>query len=150
MNNVTEPLSPLKVTAIKKHFKAFFLDVGLIKTMSEVANGDILLNKDFRFKGALTESFVSQQLTATLKNTSFYYSIPNKLEIDFLIDIDGDVYPIEVKGGTNTRSASLKLYNEKYKPKKYIRLSKNILSINNNVVDLPIYLISRILHLGLK
>ncbi|GMO13507.1 MAG: ATP-binding protein [Mycoplasmoidaceae bacterium] len=143
-NNVSEPLAPLKASVIQNHFKAFFLDVGLIKTMAEISNEQILLNKDFRFKGALTESFVKQQLTACMNNTTFYYSIPNKIEIDFLVDIKGDIYPIEVKGGINTRSASLNKYIDTYKPRKYIRLSQNNIAINHNTIDLPLYLVSRI------
>ena len=70
----------------------------------------------------------------------FYYNF-KKYEIDFLIRIDGNIIPVEVKSGRRKNSRSLNEYIEKYKPFYSIRLSTKNFGFENNIKTVPLYAI---------
>lgn len=63
----------------------------------------------------------------------------NSYEVDFLINIDGDIIPVEVKASDNVTSKSLKYYVNRYKPKYSIRLSTKNFGIANGIKSIPLY-----------
>ena len=109
--------------------------------MSGVSEKIILeANSIFKeFKGALAEQFICQELL-TLEEEPFYWSVENsQAEIDFLIQRDDKIIPIEVKSGINLQAKSLKVYIEKYKPLVALRVSLANYKTTDNIIDLPIY-----------
>jgi predicted AAA+ superfamily ATPase len=101
----------------------------------------------FIFKGALTEQYVLEELTA-LSIKPFYWSPDNaKAEIEFLIQGEREVYPLEAKAEINLKSASLKSYFERYAPTFEIRVSMHKRSSGARIEDIPLYGIPAILPL---
>jgi predicted AAA+ superfamily ATPase len=97
------------------------------------------------FKGALTENFVIQQLLINEDNDIYYWANENNTaEVDFVIQNEEEIIPIEVKSGTNTKSVSFKFFCEKYKPVKAIRASLADYKQEEWMVNLPLYAINSV------
>jgi uncharacterized protein len=141
-NCVTKPIIPLNAYADIDTFKLFILDVGLLNAIAKV-DQKILLEKNkilVEFKGALTEQFVAQQLK--LNHDIYYWVAPNATaEIDFLIQSQNEIIPIEVKAEENLKSKSLKVFVEKYKPNTAIRTSMNGYRTQDWLINVPLYAI---------
>lgn len=76
----------------------------------------------------------------TINVEPFYWSVDNsQAEIDFLIQYDDQIIPLEVKSGVNLQAKSLKTYIEKYNPSKALRVSQANYKISGNIIDLPMY-----------
>ncbi len=129
--------SPLKAFASSDKFKIYLSDVGLLRSLSNLDYDEILLDKNEMFKGVLTENYVACELYPKTKEL-YYYSF-DKYEIDFLVKIDGDIIPIEVKSGKRTSSKSLNEYIKKYNPKFSIRISTKNFGFENNIKSVPLY-----------
>ena len=141
VGRISNPALPLKSYEEFGMFKMFLHDIGLLCAMSGVSDKIILeANSIFKeFKGALVEQFVCQELL-TVEEDIFYWSIENsQAEVDFLIQREDKIIPIEVKSGINLQAKSLKLYIEKFKPETAIRVSQANYKATDNVIDLPIY-----------
>ncbi len=143
INNVSIPGYPLKSYEMDSHFKLYFLDVGLLKAMGEVENEAILFDKDFTFKGALAENFVLQQFLPSFSTTPHYYSPEPRMEIDFLLQYQAEIIPIEVKAGTTKHATSFKRYLEKYSPTTAIRYSKRNFRQEGRFKNVPLYMAGR-------
>ena len=113
------PRQPLKFYMDSSAFKIYLLDCGVLATLCETEPADILLgSKAFvEFKGAFAENYVLQQMTAKQGCPVYYYSKDNSTqEIDFLIQMQERVLPIEVKAEENVKSKSLSTFiNEDFK-----------------------------------
>ena len=134
---------PLKAFDDFSSFKLFLFDTGLLKHMAEIPNEQIILNKNFQFKGALTENFVLQELKVAIPTEAKYFKF-DRYEIDFLIqDSHGNILPIEVKANTNTSSASFNVYNCKFAPELRIRYSLLNYNRDGNIINIPLYLIGK-------
>lgn len=142
---VTNPESPLSAYKDNNAFKVFLLDVGLLGALSKLDAVSILGgNKIFmQYKGALTEQYVFQQLSSIRKDNLFYWSAESATaEIDFIIQREGRVYPIEVKAEENLKSKSLKVYKQRFDPRKSIRTSMSDYRDEGWLVNLPLYMIN--------
>ncbi|NGX51132.1 MAG: hypothetical protein K1060chlam2_00990 [Chlamydiae bacterium] len=142
---VNSPKFPLSAYANNNIFKIFLADVGLLGAQSNLSpqiiiDGDILFTE---FKGALTENYVAQELIATRDREPYYWASEGRAEIDFLIEEDHEIYPLEVKAGTSQKKKSLLIYNQKYAPSKLIRASTMNLKHDGKIYNYPLYLISR-------
>ncbi len=94
------------------------------------------------FKGALTENYVAQQLVTNGQDHLYYWESSGTAEVDFVIDHDLDIFPLEVKSGINiSRKKSLKIYDEKYTPKVLSRASLLNLSRDGKLLNYPLYAI---------
>ena len=91
------------------------------------------------YKGVLTENYIACEFYPKAKEL-YYYSF-DRYEIDFLIKIDGDIIPVEVKSGRRTNSKSLNEYIKKYNPKYSIRISSKNFGFENNIKSVPLYAI---------
>ena len=129
--------SPLKAFASSDKFKLYLSDVGLLRALSNIDYSEILLDKNEMYKGVLTENYIACELYPKYKE--LYYYTFSKYEIDFLIKINGDIIPIEVKSGRRTNSKSLGEYIKKYKPKYSIRISSKNFGFENNIKSIPLY-----------
>ena len=100
---------PLKIYEDFESFKLFMNDIGLMAAMAHVPSADILLGKSMNnFKGAFTENYVATQLKTMPGLGIYYYSREDsRLEIDFVVQKDSDIIPIEVKAEENLKSKSL-------------------------------------------
>lgn len=130
---------PLKVYVDEESFKLYLSDVGILTNMSEIKFPDIILDKDFIYKGAITENYIAQELTS--KGESLYYWTSDRsAEIDFLLYSQNDgIIPIEVKSGNNIKSVSLNMYIKKFVPKYAIRFSTRNFGYENNIKSIPLY-----------
>jgi len=134
---------PLKAFDDLSAFKLYLFDTGLLKYMAGIPDEQIILNKNFQFKGALTENFVLQELMLAFSQAPRYFAF-DRHEIDFLIqDRRGEIIPVEVKAGSSVSSASFNAYNEKYKPETRIRYSLLNYKRDGNMVNIPLYLIGK-------
>jgi hypothetical protein len=142
--NVSKPAMPLKAYMEFSAFKIYLLDVGLLSALSELDARSILQGNDVfvEFKGALTEQYVLQELIAETNYTPYYYSESNsRLEIDFVIQKEGNIVPIEVKAEENLKAKSLKSYYDKYNPKFVVRTSMSDYREQDWMTNVPLYCI---------
>lgn len=137
---VQKPAMPLNAYTEIDSFKLFCLDVGLLNAIAKI-EPKILLEKNtilIEFKGALTEQFVAQQLK--IKYDLYYWTAANATsEIDFMIQKQGEIIPVEVKAEENLRSKSLKVFTEKYNPKSAVRTSMSPFREQEWLVNIPLY-----------
>ena len=129
---------PLKVYIDNDYFKLYLSDIGLLVSILEIRYDDIMLNKEFMYKGVLAENYVATELIHNYE-TLYYWQSGNRAEIDFLINAKDGIIPIEVKANTNNNSKSLNLYMEKYKPSFAIRISSKNFGFENNIKSVPLY-----------
>ena len=123
---VTKPAVPLKSYVSFTEFKLYVNDIGLLGALSELDKESVISGNDVfvEFKGALTEQYVLQELTATTGYTLYYYSgEKSTYETDFLVQKGKNVIPIEVKAEENLKSKSLRAYCDKFRPASAIRTS---------------------------
>lgn len=134
---VKSPMSPLKAYA-DDSFKVYLSDIGILRVLSKIDKNEILLNKNMLYKGVLAENYVAEVLYNKYKEL-YYWQLGSSYEIDFLINIEGDIIPIEVKASDNVTSKSLNYYIERYKPKYSIRISTKNFGFSNNIKSIPLY-----------
>ena len=70
---------------------------------------------------------------------TYYWESDGKAELDFIIQKDADIIPIEVKTSTHTKSRSLDLYMKAYNPKYAIRISEKNFGFENDIKSVPLY-----------
>jgi hypothetical protein len=95
------------------------------------------------FKGSLTENYVAQSLKAATGAPLYYWTSDREAEVDFVLEYEGGLFPLEVKSGTSTKKKSLLVYQEKYQPPFITRSSLMNLHRSGAVCNYPLYLISR-------
>lgn len=147
VNNIITPQYPLKAYEQHNIFKLFLLDVGLLKYMASLDNATILLNESFKFKGPLIENYVLQQLVPQMDFIPNYYAMGRDFEIDFIIQKNSLVVPIEVKAGLNKSANSFKRYIEKNNPQIAVRFNSSGYIKNGKITNIPLYLASKTMEL---
>jgi predicted AAA+ superfamily ATPase len=139
---VSAPRLPLSGAVDPAAFKLFVVDVGLLGALSAlpsatVIEGDRLFTE---FRGALVEQYAAMEFRSTLGAALHYWTNGGgTAEVDFLIQRDHDVVPVEVKAGRNPKSQSLRVYREKYNPGLSVRSSLAPYARTEHLVDLPLY-----------
>lgn len=125
-------------------------DVGLLRRMSNLDSKIILEgNKLFEeFKGSFTENYVANMLTYVLGEAPNYYTF-DRNEIDFVIQKNNKIIPIEVKSDKSTNHNSLTKYNMKNDNEISFRFSLNNLSKDGKIINVPLYFIEYINYLNL-
>ena len=142
----TAPGLPLSAYDDLSAFKIYLVDVGLLRRLSQLApsafgEGNRLFTE---FKGALTENYVLQTLVTQFEVEPRYWSQTNPpYEVDFLIQRENDIFPVEVKAETNTKSRSLKKYKELFadQVKLRIRFSLDNLKLDGDVLNIPLFMV---------
>ena len=138
---------PLASNINESYFKVVFLDIGLFHAISGIYAETAMAN-DFTaiFKGAVAEQFAGQELISCqspfTKSRLFYWSRQVKnssAEIDYLIEKDGLIIPVEIKSGTTGRMKSLFFFIENYNIVKALKISQAPFSINDPITSLPFY-----------
>lgn len=121
-------------------FKIYVSDLGLLCAKKELMANDILyMVKELDdFKGGMTENYVNVQLSINGYHT-YYWESARGAEIDFVIQREGKLIPIEVKSADNTRAKSLKVYMDTYEPDYAIKLSAKNFAFEDRKKIVPLY-----------
>lgn len=141
----TAPGLPISAYDDLSAFKIYLVDVGLLRKLAQLSStafgeGNRLFTE---FKGALTENFVLQTLITQFEVTPRYWTKTNPpYEVNFVIQRENDIFPIEVKSESNTTSKSLKKYKELYpdKVKLRVRFSLDNLKLDYDVLNIPLFM----------
>ena len=126
-------------------FKIYLVDVGLLRQLAQLAptifgDGNRLFTE---FKGALTENYILQSLIPQFEVMPRYWSQNNPpYEVDFLIQRENDIIPIEVKSAANVASRSLRKFKELFpdEVKLRVRFSLDNLKLDNDVLNIPLFM----------
>lgn len=139
------PKIPLSAYAEFNIFKLYLVDVGLLGAMSRLSAKAILHENELfqEFKGALTENYVAQELTSS-RLSLYYWTSEGKAELDFVVELGEEIYPLEVKSGHSSRKKSLRVYGELYHPKVLLRTSPMNLKKDGDVLNCPLYLLEKL------
>lgn len=121
-------------------FKVYVSDLGLLCAKKDLAANDILymVEELNDFKGGMAENYANVQLTMNGYNT-YYWESDRGAEVDFVIQREGQLIPIEVKSADNTRAKSLKVYMQTYKPAYAIKLSSKNFGFKDGKKIVPLY-----------
>ena len=121
-------------------FKIYVSDLGLLCAKKDLAANDILYMAEELndFKGGMAENYVNVQLSINGYHT-YYWESARGAEIDFVIQRNEQLIPIEVKSADNTRAKSLKVYMETYDPEYAIKLSAKNFAFEDNKKTVPLY-----------
>ncbi len=153
---ITKPGIPLSAYEDLEAFKIYMGDVGLLRRHSRLSSSTFSEeNRLFEeFKGALTENYAMESLL-NIPDVSLYYWSDIPYEVDFIIQLGNDVFPVEAKSGKNIKAASIKNYAKMYEAqtKLCVRLSMRNLSYDGNILNIPLYLadeLERLVNIALK
>lgn len=158
VHRATRPEMPLEAYT-DGAFKMFFVDIGLLAARCKLSASIILDGNAIfgQFKGALTEQYVQQQMTAELGAVLYYWSAERaQAEVDFLYEGETEIVPLEVKAEQNLRAKSLQSFYRRYRRPLAVRTSMHPYAVNTvdvaatkdspagcyRVVDLPLYAIN--------
>lgn len=141
----TAPGLPVAAYDDLSAFKIYLVDVGLLRRLAQLAptafgEGNRLFTE---FKDALTENFVLQTLITQFEVVPRYWSQNNPpYEVDFLIQRENDIFPVEVKSEANTTSKSLKKFKELFpdQVKLRVRFSLDNLKLDDDVLNIPLFM----------
>ena len=138
VENIEKPYFPISAYANHTFFKLYMSDIGLLRRMANLP-ASVLFDKTENykeFKGAMAENFVCCELKRIYEKDIYYWTAEGtgKAEVDFIIQDEAHIIPIEVKAGTASRARSLKQYCMKFNPEKSVLTSldydkKNVLPL---------------------
>ena len=141
-DQLEKPEYPLKAYVKDAFYKLYANDVGILNKLANIEPIHITMDGDYSFKGKLAENYVACELVCNGFD-QLYYSEKDKgsdrMEIDFVIQLDGEVVPIEVKAEDDSQSKSLKSYMEKFQPFYVIRVSNKNFGFENGIKSVPLY-----------
>lgn len=130
--------TPLKGLIKEENFKLYLSDTGILTELLEIPRNLILLSEKFQYRGVITENYVANELNAN-GYSLYYWAKEQVTEIDFLIDTNEGVIPIEVKSNENKKSKSLNYYREHFESNYAIRISENNFGFQEKIKSVPLY-----------
>ena len=121
-------------------FKVYVSDLGLLCAKKNLAAADILyMSEELNdFKGGMAENYAQTQLIVNGYQT-YYWESDRGAEVDFVIQREGRLIPIEVKSADNTRAKSLKVYMDTFAPDYAIKLSARNFGFEDGKKTVPLY-----------
>lgn len=134
---------PLAGFATENRFKLYFFDVGLLGAMSDIKPAQILQYDYGSYKGYVAENYVAQELHAS-GISALYCWTGRTSEVEFLLETAAGILPIEVKSGLVTQLKSLKVFEERYRPRHSIILSAKNVERRGSRLYLPLYVSGRL------
>lgn len=137
-----KPSLPISAYDDLSAFKIYSLDVGILRRLSQldpvaISEGNRLFTE---FKGALTENFILNCLIRQFETIPRYWSSGNRAELDFLMQYQNEIVPVEVKSDENIRSKSIAFYRKEYAPEISLRYSLRNLKYDNGVLNIPLFM----------
>ncbi len=139
--NISVPKLPLAGYADRTKFKIYLLDTGLLGAMLGLTSDVIIKGSKLfsEYNGAFIENFIANELKVSGNKELFYWTSKSDAEVDFIVQLENEIYPIEVKSGTNRTLKSLRSYAEKYNPKIICRVSPRNFIRDNEFINIPLY-----------
>jgi predicted AAA+ superfamily ATPase len=139
----SRPSLPLSAYDDLSAFKIYLHDTGMLRRLSRldpvaIAEGNRLLTE---FKGALTENFVLQGLVQQFEGIPRYWKSENLAEVDFLVQVENMIVPVEVKSNENIKSKSLAYYRKEFNPSVSIRYSMRNLKHDDGLINIPLFMV---------
>lgn len=146
---ISKPSIPLSAYDDESAFKLYALDVGIMRKMAKLSplaymEGSRLFTE---FKGAMIENYILQSLVPQFEVTPRYWTSGNTAEVDFVIQYQNQIIPIEVKSDENVKSRSLSEFHRKHQPKLRIRYSLKNLSYQDGLLNIPHFMADYTLEL---
>ena len=131
---------PLNAYADLSNYKLYMADIGILTLHSRIPLQTMLSPIEVHniFLGSMAENYVAQAFVNKGYDL-FYWQSEGKAEIDFVLQIQDSVIPVEVKKGHRNRSRSLGIFAKKYKSPYAIRISKKNFGFENNIKSVPLY-----------
>ena len=143
IRKVEKPFIPLSAYADSTCFKLYLCDIGLLRRLARLPAQVVLGSSEIytEFKGAMTENYVLGELVKHIDEQPYYWNSGNQAEVDFIVQCDAHIVPIEVKSENNVRARSLAEYRKKYEPPVSVKTSMKD-DVSGDVVRyIPLYLI---------
>jgi predicted AAA+ superfamily ATPase len=135
---VAKPERPLKGFEKDGFFKLYLNDTGLLLSILRLKLSEVMLDGDYSYKGIIAENYVASQLVAS-DVPLHYWRSDYSAEVDFLIDTNEGIMPVEVKAGSHKRSASLLSYREQFSPICSVKLSTLNFGLVDGIRSVPLY-----------
>ena len=156
VNRISKPGLPLSSYDDLSAFKIYAVDVGILRRLSHLPTTAFAENNRLftEFKGALTENFVHQALIRSFEVPPRYWAeAPH--EVDFILQREGTIIPVEAKAGENVKATSIKRYEKEYPAETpiMVRLSLRNLSFDGKMLNVPLFMVDqldRLLALALQ
>ena len=143
-HQISQPSMPLIAYQEMAAFKLFFNDIGLLGAKSGLDSKTVVLGNNLftEYKGTFTEQFVMQQLKASeMDYIGYWTNERSTAEVDFVIQKEGDIIPIEVKATENLQAKSFNLFCEKYNPETAVRTSLSNYRKEDWMTNVPLYIV---------
>ena len=152
-NQITNSLYPIKAYEDDNNYKLYLSDIGLLRDIINATSIDVLMEGDYPYKGVLTENYVALELLKQFGEL-FYWTKKNdgqgnKSEVDFIVQINDKIVPIEVKSNKN-QAKSLKEYNDLFHPELMIKVGNYNFGYKDNIKTIPLYAVFLIKDLLVK
>ncbi len=140
IHRIEQPQKPLENYRDIDSFKIYVSDVGLLCAKKDITAEDILFlsNELNDFKGGMVENYICCQLISN-KYKGYYWLSARGAEIDFIIQRENNIIPIEVKSADNVKAKSLNVYIESFKPSYAVKFSTKNFGFENNRKTVPLY-----------
>lgn len=139
----SRPELPLDGSADERRFKLYLFDVGILGAMLDLPPQTIFSYDYGRYKGYFAENAVLNELVARWQTPPHCWQ-SNTSEIEFLLRVDGEVVPIEVKAGINRKAKSMNVFNERFHPRRSLLLTAEAMKrLTPGRIHLPLYLAAR-------
>lgn len=142
VSRCNKPAMPLIAYAALSDFKLYLLDVGLLAAMGNIDIQIFIAEQSLfeEFKGALAEQYVLQQFKSLEQLPIYYWTAERATaKVDFLIQYQHRIIPVEVKAAENLKAKSLKAYHQKFNPEISIRTSLADFRKEDWLINLPLY-----------
>lgn len=144
---ISKPGLPISAYDDLSAFKIYMGDVGLLRKHSHLATSAFNENNRLftEFKGALTENYVLSSIARQFEVKPRYWA-NTQYEVDFIVQRENDIIPLEVKAGENVKATSIKNYYKLYESETpiIVRLSLRNLSLDGNVLNVPLFLADKL------
>lgn len=139
--NVSEPYIPLTANEKENEFKVYMNDTGLLTALYGLEAKHVLINNTMKgnAKGGLFENIIGEMLVKQGYLLHYYKVRDNTQELEFIIEKDGEVVPIEVKAG-NTATISMNMFLRQYHPSKAYKLIDGNIGVSDGRITLPHYM----------
>ncbi|HPI40888.1 MAG TPA: ATP-binding protein [Pseudobdellovibrionaceae bacterium] len=133
---------PLEGYSINEIFKLYSFDIGLLGAQLGVSPKLVIHGHELftELKGALAENYILQEFKAQGISSIYYWRSKNTAEVDFLISIENQLFPIEVKAGVDRNTRSLREYQKQNKSDKLFRFTLRNLKKDQDLHNLPLYM----------
>lgn len=141
-HRISKPEMPLIAFQDLSAFKLFLHDTGLLTAMTGIDSKSMIEGHTLftQYNGAIAEQFIMQQLRLKPDRFIGYWTNEkNTAEVDFVIQENGKIIPIEVKSGENLKAKSFKLFCEKFKPETAIRTSLTDYKVESWMTNIPLW-----------